>query len=60
MSTSPAGRTPSWGAWIEMKILIGKLEKSSRTPSWGAWIEMANEWTTIIGIKSHPLVGCVD
>ena len=37
----PTGRTPSWGAWIEMRMRWPKRPQNARrTPSWGAWIEM--------------------
>ena len=36
-----AGRSPSWGAWIEIitKRLHRRL-RGRRSPSWGAWIEI--------------------
>ena len=35
------GRSPSWGAWIEMLMYTGAPSSlSGRSPSWGAWIEM--------------------
>ena len=38
----PRGRSPSWGAWIEILILTRThFLQLSRSPSWGAWIEMA-------------------
>ena len=62
MSTGGAGRSPSWGAWIEIKNLQKPLDVGiCRSPSWGAWIE-------IYGLQDHhhtavsslPLVGSVD
>ena len=34
------GRTPSWGAWIEIRFSVVRLSSVRRTPSWGAWIEI--------------------
>ena len=38
---SDYGRSPSWGAWIEILFayLCGTLDMR-RSPSWGAWIEI--------------------
>ena len=34
-------RTPSWGAWIEIRLPYGMQSRTlCRTPSWGAWIEI--------------------
>ena len=35
------GRSPSWGAWIEILVhVIVWRVGSRRSPSWGAWIEI--------------------
>ena len=36
-----AGRSPSWGAWIEILLYVSlHIAVYRRSPSWGAWIEM--------------------
>ena len=35
------GRSPSWGAWIEISVIFALAwPKYRRSPSWGAWIEI--------------------
>lgn len=34
------GRTPSWGARIEIRSQQHETRERSRTPLWGAWIEI--------------------
>ena len=35
------GRSPSWGAWIEITRGLGRQGRPlCRSPSWGAWIEI--------------------
>ena len=37
----PSGRSPSWGAWIEILVAgVCSFAVFSRSPSWGAWIEI--------------------
>lgn len=36
----PVGRTPSWGARIEIRSQQHETRERSRTPLWGAWIEI--------------------
>ena len=36
-----AGRSPSWGAWIEIHLQDTLFQNlTCRSPSWGAWIEI--------------------
>ena len=36
-----SGRSPSWGAWIEITAAASFIRSSTgRSPSWGAWIEI--------------------
>ena len=54
-------RSPSWGAWIEIKMLpIVVRECESRSPSWGAWIEILISFDDAVNDESLPLVGSVD
>ena len=55
------GRSPSWGAWIEIGILevFGAL-LDGRSPSWGAWIEIRIDNAGAMISLSLPLVGSVD
>ena len=56
------GRSPSWGAWIEIQMqpFAGVLSRR-RSPSWGAWIEIKIVYHQRFKVlASLPLVGSVD
>ena len=55
-------RSPSWGAWIEMFLRLGRMSPAcGRSPSWGAWIEISLRKIFSIALRpSLPLVGSVD
>ena len=56
-----AGRSPSWGAWIEISFGgSGSGIQCGRSPSWGAWIEMQSLSAVRNIPLSLPLVGSVD
>ena len=41
LSTALTRRSPSWGAWIEIRDCESVIMNNiSRSPSWGAWIEI--------------------
>ena len=49
------GRSPSWGAWIEIWLSRRRPPRlHRRSPSWGAWIEISNFWGKISGTYVAP------
>ena len=48
-----AGRSPSWGAWIEIqRTLVSTYSFCRRSPSWGAWIEIG-----ILQLAGNEFIG---
>ena len=49
-----SGRSPSWGAWIEMPVdAYCSIDMKSRSPSWGAWIEMFHRFSSKSGASGR-------
>ena len=51
------GSPPAWGAWIEIKILVGIPKDYESPPAWGAWIEICNPGNPNHWFKSPPAWG---
>ena len=49
------GRSPSWGAWIEIvRIAAARYKGKGRSPSWGAWIEINRRKQRMIATRVAP------
>ena len=60
MAKDSLGRTPSWGAWIEIFYTISLFRALRVAPPRGVR-GLKSESEKMEGEKmSHPLVGCVD